>query len=174
MPNTWTVWITTNWKILQEIGIPDHLTCLLRNLYASQDATVRTRHWTVDWFQIGKGVRQGCILSPCLFYMQSTSWEMQGQMKHKLGSRLLGKISITSDIQMTPPYGGKRRQEEKGMTEDKMFGWHHLLDWYDFERALELVMDREAWHAAVHGITKSQTWLSGWTELSYLWNSVFF
>ena len=55
------------WKILQEMGIPGHLTCLLRNLYAGQDATVRTGHGTTDWFQIGKGVRQGCILSPCLF-----------------------------------------------------------------------------------------------------------
>ena len=55
------------WKILQEMGIPDHLTCLLRNLYAGQEATVRTRYGTVDWFQIGKGVHQGCILSPCLF-----------------------------------------------------------------------------------------------------------
>ena len=55
------------WKILKEMGIPDHLTCLLRNLYAGQEATVRTRHVTTNWFQIGKGVRQGCILSPCLF-----------------------------------------------------------------------------------------------------------
>ena len=56
----------SNWKILKEIGIPDHLTCLLGNLYAGQEATIRTGHGT-DWFQIGKGVRQGCILSPCLF-----------------------------------------------------------------------------------------------------------
>ena len=55
------------WKILQEMGIPDHLTCLLRNLYAGQEATVRSVHATTDWFQIGKGVRQGCTLSPCLF-----------------------------------------------------------------------------------------------------------
>ena len=55
------------WKILKEMGIPDHLTCLLRNLYAGQQATVRTRHGTTDWFQIGKGVHQACILSPCLF-----------------------------------------------------------------------------------------------------------
>ena len=55
------------WKILKEMGIPDHLTCLLRNLYAGQETTVRTGHGTTDWFQIGKGVRQGCILSPCLF-----------------------------------------------------------------------------------------------------------
>ena len=62
-----TVWITTNWKILKEMGIPDHLTRLLRNLYAGQEATVRSRHGTMDWFQIGKGVHKGCILSPCLF-----------------------------------------------------------------------------------------------------------
>ena len=60
------------WKILQEMGIPDHLTCLLRNLYAGQEATVRIRHGTIDWFQIGKGVFQGCILSPCLFNLYLT------------------------------------------------------------------------------------------------------
>ena len=69
MPKPLTVWITANcgWKILKEMRIPDHLTCLLRNLYADQEATVRTGHGTKDWFPIGKGVRQGCILSPCLF-----------------------------------------------------------------------------------------------------------
>ena len=67
MPKPLTVWITTNWKILKEMGIPDHLTCLLRNPYAGQEATVRTGHGTTDWFQIRKGVCQGCILSPCLF-----------------------------------------------------------------------------------------------------------
>ena len=67
MPKPSTVWITVNWKILEEMGIPDHLTCLLRNLYAGQEATVRTEHGPTDWFQIGKGVSQGCILPPCLF-----------------------------------------------------------------------------------------------------------
>ena len=67
MPKPLTVWTTTNWKILQEMGIPDHLTCLLRNLHADQEATVRTGHGTTDWSQMRKGVRQGCILSPCLF-----------------------------------------------------------------------------------------------------------
>ena len=67
MPKPLTVWITINWKILKEMGILDHLTCLLRNQYAGQEATVRTGHGTTDWFQIGKGVHQGCILSPCLF-----------------------------------------------------------------------------------------------------------
>src|SRR5574337_1305371 len=65
MPKLLTVWITINWKILKEMGLPDHLTGLLRNLYAGQEATVRTGHGTTDWFQIGKGVRKGCILSPC-------------------------------------------------------------------------------------------------------------
>ena len=66
-PNPLTMWITTNWKILKKMEIPDHLTCLLRNLYSGQEATVITGHGTTDWFQIGKGVSQGCILSPCLF-----------------------------------------------------------------------------------------------------------
>ena len=67
MPKPLTVWITTNWKILQEMRIPDHLTYLLRNLYVGQKATVRTGHGTADWFQIGKEVSQGCVLSLCLF-----------------------------------------------------------------------------------------------------------
>ena len=88
------------WKILKEMGLPDHLTCLLRNLYAGQEATVRTGYETTDWFQIGKGVCQGCILSACLFnFMQSTSCEMPGWMKHKLESRLPREISITSDME---------------------------------------------------------------------------
>ena len=67
MPKPLTLWITANWKILKEMGIPDHLTHLLRNLYAGQEATVRTGHGTTYWFQIGKEVCLGCILSPCLF-----------------------------------------------------------------------------------------------------------
>ena len=93
------------WKILKEMGIPDHLTCLLRNLYASQKATVRIGHGTTDWFQIAKGVRQGCILlSPCLFNLyavyliRNASWK-----NHKLESRLPGEISISSYMQITPP-----------------------------------------------------------------------
>ena len=92
------------WKILQQMGIPDHLTCLLRNLYAGQEATVRTGHGTTDWFQKGKGVRQGCILSPCLFNLYAEYiMRNPGWMKHKLESRLPEEISITSDRQMTPP-----------------------------------------------------------------------
>ena len=92
------------WKMLKEMGIPNHLKCLLRNQYAGQEATVRTGHGTTDWFQIGNRVHLGCILSPVyLTYMQSTSWEMPGWMEHKLESRLPIKISITSDMLMTPP-----------------------------------------------------------------------
>ena len=93
------------WKILKEMGIPDHPTCLLRNLYAGQKTTVKTGHGTMDWFKTGKGVHQDYILSPCLFnlYIQSMSCEMPGWMKHKLESRLPGEISITSDTQMTQP-----------------------------------------------------------------------
>ena len=91
------------WKILKEMGIPDHLTCLLRNLYAGQEATVRTGHGTTDWFQIGKGVCQGCILSPCLFNLYTEYlMRMLGWRKHKLESRLPGEISITLDMQMIP------------------------------------------------------------------------
>ena len=87
-----------------ERGIPDHLTCLLRNLYAGQEATVRMGHGTTDWFQIGKGVHQGCMLSPCLFKLYAEYiMRNAGLKKHKLESRLPGEISITSDMQMTPP-----------------------------------------------------------------------
>ena len=95
---------TKLWKILQQMGIPDHSTCLLRNLYTGQETTVRTGHGTTDWFQIGKGVRQGCILSLCLFSLYAEYiMRRAGWMKHKLESRLPGEISITSDIQMIPP-----------------------------------------------------------------------
>ena len=85
------------------MGIPDQLTCLLRNLYAGQEATVRTGHEATDWFQIGKGVCQGCMLSPCLFNLYAEYVMRNARLKHKLESRLPGEISITSDMQMTPP-----------------------------------------------------------------------
>ena len=87
------------WKILQEMGIPDHLTCLLRNLYEGQEAIVRNRHGTTDWFQIGKVVHQGCILSPWLFNLYAEcTMQMPGWTKGKLESRLPGETSITSDV----------------------------------------------------------------------------
>ena len=102
------------WKILKEIGISNHLTCLLRNVYSGQEATVRTGHGTTDWFQIGKGVRQGCILSPCLFNF-SAEYIMRnaGLEKLKLESRLLGEISVTSDMQMTPSLWQKVKRNSK-------------------------------------------------------------
>ena len=92
------------WKIIYKMEIPNHLTCLLRNLYAGQEATVRTRHGTMNWFKIGEGVHQGCILSPCLSNLYAEYIKRNlGWKKHKLEARLLGEISITSDMQMTPP-----------------------------------------------------------------------
>ena len=92
------------WKILKEMGIPAHLTCLLRNLYSDQEATVRTGHGTTDCFQIGKGVCQSYILSPCLFNLYADYiMRNAGLEEAQLKSRLPGEISITSDMQMTPP-----------------------------------------------------------------------
>ena len=96
------VWITTNWKILKEMGIPDHLTCLLRNLYADQEATVRTGHGTTDWFQIGKGVRQGCILSPCLFnlyaeYIMRNIGLDEAQARIKIAGRNINNLRYVDD-----------------------------------------------------------------------------
>ena len=84
--------------------MPDHLICLLRNLYAGQEATVRTGHGTTDWFQTGKGVRQGCILSPCLFNLYAEYIMRNAELEEaQAGIKIAGKISITSDMQMTPP-----------------------------------------------------------------------
>ena len=90
------------WKILKKMGTLDHLTCLLRNLYAGQEATVRIGHGTIDWFQVGKGVHQGCILSPCLFnlyaeYVMRNAWLDEALLE----SRLPGEISITSVMERT-------------------------------------------------------------------------
>ena len=104
MPKPLTVWITINWKIQKEMGIPDHLTCLLRILYAGQEATVRTGHGTTDWFQIGKGVHQGCILSPCVFnlyaeYIMGNAGLEETQAGIKIARRNINNL----DMQMTPP-----------------------------------------------------------------------
>ena len=91
MPKPLTVWITTNWEILQEMRIPDHLTCLLRNLYAGQEATVRTRHGKTDWFQIGKGVHQGCKLSPCLFNLYAEFIQNSRLDEAQAGIKIAGR-----------------------------------------------------------------------------------
>ena len=97
-----TVWITINWKILKEMGIPDHLTHLLRNLYAGQEATVRTGHGTTDWFHIGKGVHQGCILSPCLFnlyagYIMRNAGLEEAQAGIKIAGRNINNLRYADD-----------------------------------------------------------------------------
>ena len=102
MPKPLTVWITINWKILKEMGIPDHLNCLLRNLYAGQETIVRSGHGTTDWFQIGKGVRQGCILSPCLFnlyaeYIMRNSGLDEAQAGNKIAGRNINNLRYADD-----------------------------------------------------------------------------
>ena len=101
-----TVWIKTNWKILKQMGIPDHLTCLLRNLYAGQEARVGTRHGTMDWFQIGKGVCQVCILSSCLFnlYAEYIMWNArldESQAGIKISGRNINNLRYAGDITLT-------------------------------------------------------------------------
>ena len=103
MPKPLTVRITINWKILKEIGIPDHLICLLRNLYAGQEATVRSGHGTTDWFKTGKGVRQGSILSPCLFnfyaeYIMRNAGLEKAQAGIKIAGRNINNLRYVDDI----------------------------------------------------------------------------
>ena len=107
------------WKILKEMGIPDHLTCLLRNLYADQEATVRTAHGTTDWFQIGKGVCQGCILSPCLFnlyaeYFMRNAGLDEAQAGIKIAGRNINNLRYADD-----PYGRKQRRTKKPLDESE-------------------------------------------------------
>ena len=100
------MWITANWKILKELVIADHLTCLLRNLYAGQEATVRTGHGTTDWFQIRKGVCQSCILSPCLFnlyteYIMQNARLDEAQAGIKIAGRNINNLRYSDDISLT-------------------------------------------------------------------------
>ena len=112
-----TVWITTNWKILKRWEYHTHFTCLLRNLYAGQEATVKTGYGTTD-SKLGKEyIKAVYCRSACLNYMQSTSCKMPGWMNHKQESRLPGEISITSDMQMTPPIWQKWRETEEPLNE---------------------------------------------------------
>ena len=102
MPKPLILWITKLWKILKEMGIPDHLTCLLRNLYAGQEASVRTGHGTTDWFQIGKGVHQGCILLPCLFnlhaeYIIQNTVLVEAQAGIKIAGRNINNLTYEND-----------------------------------------------------------------------------
>ena len=113
MPKPSTVWIAINWKILKEMGIPDHLTCLLRNLYTGQEATVRIGHGTIAWFQIGKGVCQDCILSPCFFnshaeyiystYMQRNAGLDEAESGIKIAGRNINNLRYADDTTLKAP-----------------------------------------------------------------------
>ena len=99
------------WKSLKDTGIPDNLTSLLRNLYAGQEATVRSRYGTMDWFQIGKGVNQGCILSPCLFKLHTEYIVQNAKLdKAQAAIKIPEEILTTSDVQMTPPLWQKAKK----------------------------------------------------------------
>ena len=139
-PKPLTVWITTNWEMLKEMGIPNHLTCLLRNLYSGQETTVRTQYGTMDWFKTGKGVRQGCLLSPCLFNLHA---EYIVQLNNK-------KALVGQSVQNPPA-----TQESVCSAEDPAIkpgrsaggGNGNPLQY----SCLENPMDRGAWQASSQG-----------------------
>ena len=132
MLNSLTVWITTKWKILKEMGIPYHLTCLLRNLYAGQEATVRTGHGTTDCFQIGKGVRQGCILSLRLFnlFAEYIMWNA-GLDEAQAGTKIAGRnnkyLIYTDDTTLMAKGELKQKRIKEPLDESKRGEWKSWL-----------------------------------------------
>ena len=125
-----TVWITTNWKILKQMGIPDHLTCLLRNLYAGQEATVRTGHRMADWFKIGKAVCQGCILSPCLFnlyaeYIIRNTGLDEAQAGIKIARRNINNSRYAGDTTLTAESEEELKSLLKVKEESEKVGLKH-------------------------------------------------
>ena len=124
MPKPLTVWITINWKILKEMGIPDHLICLLRNLYVGQEATVRTGHGTTDWFQFRKGVCQGCILSSCLFnlhaeYIMRNAGLDKAQAGIKVARRNVDNIRYADDTTLM----AENKEELESLDESERGEW---------------------------------------------------
>ena len=168
MPKPLTVWITINWKILKEMGIPDHLTCLLRNLYAGQEATVRTGHGTTDSFQIGKGVCQGCILSPCLFnlyeehIMRNAGLE-KTQAGIKIAGRNINNLRYIDDTTLMERVSLVAQMVKflPAMLETwvRSLGWEDPLEegmaTHSSMLAWKIPMDSAAWWATVHGVSES-------------------
>ena len=128
------------------MGIPDHLTCLLSNLYAIQEATFRTGHGTMDWFQIANRAHQGCILSPCLCNLHAEHTTRNAGLDHKLESRLPGEISIISGMQMTPPLWQKVKRNSNA-------------SWWKWKRRVKKLA-----YSSTKSWAKSWTRLSEWTE----------
>ena len=147
------------WKILQELGIPDHLTCLLRNLYAGQEATVRTGHGTTDWFQIGTGVRQGCILSPCLFnlyaeYIMRNAGLDEWQAEIKIARRNINNLRYADDTTLMAESEEelksllmtvKEESEKVGLKLNtwkiKIMASSPITSWQIYEETMETVTD---------------------------------
>ena len=158
MPKALTWWITTNWKILQDMGIPDHLTCLLRNLYASQEATVRTEHRT-DWFQIGKGLCQGYILSPCLFnlyteYIIRNAGLDEAQARIRIAGRNINNLRYADDTTLMAEseeelksllLNVKEQSEKAGLKlniqKAKIMASGPITSWQTDEETMETVTD---------------------------------
>ena len=135
-----TVWITTNWKILKEMGIPDHITCLLRNLYAGQEATVRTGHGTTNWFQVGKGVLQGSILSPCLFNLCAEYIMLNARLDEaQVGIKIAGR-NINNLRYADHPYGRKWRRTKEPLDESERGEWKTRVQSLGREDLLEKEM----------------------------------
>ena len=171
MPKPLTVWITRNWKILKEMGIPDHLTYFLRNLCAGQEATVRTGHGRADWFQIGKEVHQGCILSPCLFnfyaeYIMRNAGLEEAQAGVKIARRNINNLRCTDDTALRIESEEELRSLLMKVKEESekywMVGWHHQLTGHEFAHTGRQWRTGKPGHAAVHGVAKSQKWLNDW------------
>ena len=159
MPRPFTVWITTNWKIIKEMVIPDHLTCLLRNLYAGQEASVRTGHGTMDWFQIGKGVRQGCILPPCLFnlyaeYFMKNAGRDEAQAGIKIARRNISNLRYADDTtlmaeskeELKSPLMKVKEESEKvdlkpNIQKTKIMACCPITSWQIYGETVETVAD---------------------------------
>ena len=164
MPKLLTVWITTNWKILKEMGIPNHLTCLLRNLYADQEETVRTWHRTIDWLQIRKGICQGCILSPCLFnlYAEYIIWNArldEAQAGIKISRRNINNLRYAGD---TTLMAESEEELKEPLDEGERGEWKSWLK-------TQYSKKWRSWHLvpSLHGKLMGKNWKQGQVLFSW-------